>query len=144
MKQKQTDLPEIVSLMFVMGRFMRERMHKKNSKQVCNSLLEFETLRYIKDHGRVTMKELAKNFHVTPPAATLLVDNLVNEKLLTRVMDDNDRRAVRVALTKKGDTIFERSLEQKAVEFKKLFGVLTPEERTQFAMMLKKIINNNL
>jgi DNA-binding MarR family transcriptional regulator len=142
-KQKQTNLAEIVSLMFVMGRFMRDKMQKPDNNEYCNSLLDFETLRYIKDNERPYMKDVAKNFHVTPPAATLLIDNLVKEKLLVRLIDPQDRRSVRLGLTKKGSELFEKSMIQKAVQFKKIFGVLTPAERTQFALLLKKIINNN-
>ena len=90
------------------------------------------------------MKDVAKHFHVTPPAATLLIDNLVREKLLTRLIDDKDRRSVQVSLTKKGKALFEKSMTQKEVQFKKIFGVLTPAERTQFAAILKKIINPNV
>ena len=144
MKQKQTDLAEIVSLMFVMGRFMRDKMHNPSNSKYCSSLLEFETLRYVHDNDHAYMRDVAKNFRVTPPAATLLIDNLVKGKLLTRLVDENDRRSVRVALTKKGKAMFDRSIDQKAVQFKKIFGVLTPIERAQFAAILKKIINNTI
>ena len=144
MKKQQTGLAEIVSLVFVMGRFMRDTMHNSDSNQYCSSLLDFETLRYVKDNERAYMKDVAKHFHVTPPAATLLIDNLVKEKLLTRLVDDKDRRSVQVSLTKKGKALFEKSMTQKEVQFKKIFGVLTPAERTQFAAILKKIINPNV
>lgn len=143
-KQKQANLAEIVSLMFVMGRFMRDKMHQKANARYCSSLLEFETLRYIRDNEHPYMRDVAKNFHVTPPAATLLIDNLVKEKLLVRLVDSKDRRSVRVTLTKKGKDLFEKSMAQKAIQFKKIFGVLTPAERTEFASILKKIINNNI
>lgn len=143
MSNKQTNVSEIVSLMFVMGRFMRDKMQKTNDNKYCNSLLDFETLRYVKDKQHPYMRDVAKNFHVTPPAATLLIDNLVKEKLLVRLVDPKDRRSVRITLTKKGKDLFERSMTQKAVQFKKIFGTLTPAERTQFATILKKIIKNN-
>lgn len=142
-KQKQANLEEIVSLMFLMGRFMRDKMQKTANNVYCNSLLEFETLRYIKDNGHPYMKDVAKNFRVSPPAATLLIDNLVKGKLLVRVVDPKDRRSVRVTLTKKGKDLFEKGMAQKATRFKKMFSVLSPAERTEFASILKKIINNN-
>lgn len=143
-KQKQTNLAEIVSLMFVMGRSMHDKMQKTRKTAHYNSLLDFETLRYIRDHEHPYMKDVAKNFHVTPPAATLLIDNLAKQKLLVRLVDPKDRRSVRVTLTKKGKDLFEKSMTEKAVQFKKIFGVLTPAERTEFASILKKIINNNI
>jgi DNA-binding MarR family transcriptional regulator len=142
-KQKPANLSEIVSLMFVMGRFMRDKMQKTGNNDYCNSLLDFETIRYVKDNQHPYMRDVAKHFRVTPPAATLLIDNLVKEKLLARVVDQKDRRSVRITLTKKGKDVFEKSMTQKAGQFKKMFGILTPAERTQFAEILKKIINNN-
>lgn len=142
-KQKQANLSELVSLMFVMGRLMRDKMQNTGNNEYCNSLLGFETLRYVKDNHHAYMKDVAKNFHVTPPAATLLIDNLVKGKLLVRMVDPKDRRSVRIGLTKKGKDLFEKAMAQKAGQFKKIFGPLSPAERTQFAAILKKIIKNN-
>jgi DNA-binding MarR family transcriptional regulator len=143
MAQKQSNPSELVSLMFVMGRFMRDKMQKKIKSGICDSLLEFETMRYIKDKGSPHMREVATNFRVTPPAATLLIDSLVKEKLLMRVLDPKDRRSVRVELTKRGKDLFEKRMAQKTNEFKRIFSTLTPAERNQFAILLKKIIKNN-
>jgi DNA-binding MarR family transcriptional regulator len=138
----QTTMEELVSHMFIMGRLMRDKMHKKANNGQC-TLLEFETLKYVKDAGRPHMRDVAKNFHVTPPAATLLIDALVKARLLARVLDPKDRRAVRVAITPKGRQLLDRGITNKVREMKKIFGVLTPAERTHFVAALKKIIKNN-
>ena len=65
------DLSEIISLVFVTGQFMKEKMHKKLDRGKC-SLLEFEALRYVEEGGKPLMRDIAKKFHMTPPAATLL------------------------------------------------------------------------
>jgi len=128
--------------MFIMGRLMRDRMHKNLDSGQC-TLLEFETLKYIKDTDQPHMRDVAKNFHVTPPAATLLIDSLVKAKLLARVTDPKDRRSVRVAMTAKGRQLLERGITKKVNEMRKIFGILTPAERTHFVTALKKIIKNN-
>jgi len=135
-------MEELVSHMFIMGRLMRDRMHKNIQNGQC-TMLEFETLKYVKDAEKPHMHEVAKNFHVTPPAATLLIDSLVKAKLLVRVTDPKDRRSVRVAVTAKGKKVLERGITKKVNEMKKLFGILTPAERTHFVAALKKIIKNN-
>ena len=136
-------MEELVSHMFIMGRLMRDRMHRKVRNGQC-TLLEFETIKYVKDTGQPHMRDVAKTFHVTPPAATLMIDTLVKEKLLSRVLDPKDRRSVRVAITPKGKQLLERGVANKIREMKKLFGVLTPAERTHFVAAIKKIIKNNL
>ncbi len=143
MPKRQNNASDLASLMFAMGRFMRDKMQKKIKDGKCDSLLEFETLRYIKDKGSPHMRDVAEKFLVTPPAATLLVDSLVKQKLLMRVLDSKDRRSVRVELTRQGRELFEKRMAQKTNEFKKIFSTLTPAERNQFAILLKKIIKNN-
>ena len=143
MSNKQITMEELVSHMFIMGRLMRDSMHRKVRNGQC-TLLEFETIKYVKDTGQPHMRDVAKTFHVTPPAATLMIDTLVKEKLLSRVLDPKDRRSVRVAITPKGKQLLERGVANKIREMKKLFGVLTPAERTHFVAAIKKIIKNNL
>ena len=143
MAHKQATLEELVSHLFIMGRLMRDKMHKNVSPGQC-TLLEFETLKYVKDIGQPHMRDVAKTFHVTPPAATLLIDSLVKAKLLARVLDPGDRRSVRVTLTARGKQLLERGIAKKVSEMKKVFGVLTPTERTHFVAVIKKIIKNNL
>ncbi|HUC01862.1 MAG TPA: MarR family transcriptional regulator [Candidatus Paceibacterota bacterium] len=142
MAPKQATMEELVSHMFIMGRLMRDKMHRTANSGQC-TLLEFETLRYVKEAGKPHMREVAKTFHVTPPAATLMIDGLVKARLLARVLDPKDRRSVRVALTPKGKQLLERGVTNKVREMKKLFGTLTSAERTHFVAALKKIIKNN-
>jgi DNA-binding MarR family transcriptional regulator len=137
------NMEDLISHMFIMGRLMREKLHKNIDAGQC-SMMEFETMKYVKDVGQPHMRDVAKNFHVTPPAATLLIESLVKEKLISRVLDPKDRRSVRVSLTPKGRKILERGIAKKVGEMKKIFSVLTPAERTQFVAIIKKIIKNNL
>jgi DNA-binding MarR family transcriptional regulator len=144
MPRKQTTIEELVSLVFTMGRLMRDKMHKRTDNGQCNSLLEFEILRYVEEGGQPHMRDIARNFHVTPPAATLMIDGLVKAKLIKRILDANDRRSVRVSLTPHGKKTLGRGMTKKVNEIKKTFGVLTPAERLHFTVILKKIIKNNI
>jgi DNA-binding MarR family transcriptional regulator len=142
MPNKQSTIEELVSHIFIMGRVMRDKMHKHIGAGQC-TLMEFETLKYVKDVGKPHMREVAKTFHVTPPAATLVIDGLVKAKLLARVLDPKDRRSVRVAITPKGKQLLDQGIARKVDEMKKTFGILTPTERTQFIAIIRKIIKNN-
>ena len=135
-------MEELVSHIFIMGRLMRDRMQKHTGVGQC-TIMEFETLKYVKDAGKPHMRDVAKTFHVTPPAATLMIDGLVKANLLARVLDPNDRRSVRVAIMPKGKQLLERGITKKVNEMKKTFGILTPSERAQFIVIIRKIIKNN-
>jgi DNA-binding MarR family transcriptional regulator len=142
MAPKPATMEELISHMFIMGRLMRDKIHKNIASGQC-SLLEFETLKYVKEAGKPHMRDVAKNFHVTPPAATLMIDGLVKAKLLARVLDPKDRRTVRLDITPRGRQLLERGIAKKVNGLKKTFSILTPAERTQFIAIIKKIIKNN-
>ena len=62
--------------------------------------------------GRVTLSQLAEIERVKPPTVTRIVDALGQRNLVTRVVDDEDRRVAWVAATTEGralvDTIRRR------------------------------------
>ncbi|MGC9599222.1 MAG: MarR family transcriptional regulator [Minisyncoccia bacterium] len=127
----------ILSLLFCIGRRMRDERH-------AYSMLHFHTLRYVQKEGRPFMHDVARYLRVTPPAATLLIDGLVKDKLLARSFDKKDRRAVRVTLTARGKAFLAQGIRNKMVRLKKMFAVLTPKERAMFVAILQKITRENL
>ena len=138
----ESSISELLSLLFVVGQSMREGMRKKLAKGKASSFLQFETLRYIKEHERPLMRDVAGYFRITPPAATLLVDALVREKLLKRVLDAKDRRAVHLALTDAGHRYLARGVSEHIKRLKTIFAVLTADERAQLIAILRKILKN--
>ena len=129
---------QLVALMFVMGRHIKEEFHKLARQAGC-SFIGFQALRYIKETQNPSMRDLADYFMITPPAATLLVEGLVGDKLIARAADTRDRRAVRLFVTPKGNALLERSTRVMTRALAKLFRNLTPGERTQFIVLLKKV-----
>ena len=128
-KSKNT---ELTSLMFAIGRSMRKGKDK-------HSFLHFEALRFVKDSGKPLMREVARHFNITPPAATLLVEGLVRDKLLARVTDRKDRRAIRVILTSAGRATLAKGIKEKITRLNKIFAALTEEEKDQMIALFKKM-----
>ena len=112
---------------------------KKKGARRYGSLLYFETLRYVKDGNQPLMRDIAQHFFITPSAATLLVDSLIQKKMLARVSDEQDRRTVRVRITKNGGDLLSRGMREKRNKFKKMFMTLDASERTQLIAILKKV-----
>lgn len=129
---------KLISLMFVIGRRMRDEM-KQSHQQSNASWLHFETLRYVRDAKRPTMRDVAAHFLITPPAATLLVDGLVASKLLRRIVDKKDRRAVHITLTPRGKKIMEQGIRTRMEKMKELFSVLNTKEQGELIRILTKI-----
>jgi len=129
---------KLISLMFLIGRQMKEEM-KEHAGKNGYSWLHFETLRYINDEGKPLMRDVAAHFSITPPAATLLVDGLVQNKTLRRIVDPKDRRAIRVALTPKGKKILAGGIKQRLKKIKEVFSVLNGKEHAELVRILGKI-----
>jgi DNA-binding MarR family transcriptional regulator len=134
----KTDSSKLISLMFIIGRSLREQMRQAAKDQSC-SLLHFEALQYVDDEGKPLMRDVAEHFMITPPAATLLIDGLVASKLLTRSFDKKDRRAVRISITPKGKHMLARGVEERMQKIRQIFSVLNADERVELARILEKI-----
>lgn len=76
---------------------------------------QLSTLIAIRDHGEMSLKELAEATHVSPPSASTMVEKLVEMKAITREHSRVDRREVRVALSQRGLRAV-NSLEQTMLE----------------------------
>lgn len=134
-------MDEIISLFFAIGRQMREGAQASASGVSC-SLLHFHTLHYIKEHEKPLMHDVARHLLVTPPAATLLIEGLVKQKLIKRIVDKRDRRAVRLALTPQGKALLAHGIRAKTARFKKIFSVLSARERAGLVRVLKKVVSH--
>ena len=132
------NVSKLISLMFVIGRKMREEMKQSMQQSGC-SWLHFEVLRFVDEHKRTLMRDVAANFSITPPAATLLVDGLVAGRLLRRIVDPKDRRAVRIAITPKGKQVLARGIEERIKKIKSIFSVLNAKEHVELFRILDKI-----
>jgi DNA-binding MarR family transcriptional regulator len=61
-------------------------------------------------HGRRTITALAERERVTAPSMTSLINGLEEQGLVTRTVDDHDRRRVQVDVTDAGIDIVERTM----------------------------------
>ena len=83
-----------------------------------------DTLLYIVKKGNPSMKEIADHLQITPPSATAIIETMQKKKLVTRVINEKDRRTIRVTLTSKAWNLFKSLREHKYKIFTKLFSKL--------------------
>ena len=67
------------------------------------SALQFNALLTIREFGSLTMGDLGKHLFVACSTATDLADRMERARLVERVRDNKDRRAVRLQLLARGD-----------------------------------------
>ncbi|PWF92448.1 MarR family transcriptional regulator [Shewanella algae] len=70
------------------------------------SLAQIHTVEILGAHGPMKMKELAEKLGITTGTLTVQVERLVKAGLAERLPLENDRRAIQVSLTEKGEQMF--------------------------------------
>jgi DNA-binding MarR family transcriptional regulator len=105
--------------------------------------LTFVRLRLIErlaDEGPAMMRTLADELRLTPRHMTALVDALEDEKLVARRPHPTDRRATIVELTASGCEAADAVLGPSIDAMAELFDDLSPDERTQLAALVAKLL----
>jgi MarR family 2-MHQ and catechol resistance regulon transcriptional repressor len=96
----------------------------------------FELLGHL---GPLTIGDIGKKMLVTGGCVTVILDNLEKENLSERTRSTEDRRVIKVQLTKKGEQLFRDIFEKHAERVTELASVLTEEEQIQLSQLLKKL-----
>jgi DNA-binding MarR family transcriptional regulator len=86
---------------------------------------------------RLTPTQLYNSLLVSSGAITNRIDRLVDEGLVTRSADANDRRSMPVRLTETGTDKLDTALEQHLENEEQLIAALEPEEREILARLLR-------
>ena len=90
-------------------------------------------------HDGVNVKDIAQRLNVTSGAITQIIDELVKKDFVNRTEDLNDRRVIRISLSKKTRTIF-HELKNKFLEhLEPLFDKLTDEEVQSLSNLIAKV-----
>lgn len=92
-----------------------------------------------KDHPGIMLKQLAAKINLTAGAASIIVDSLVKMKLLDRMPDENDRRAVKIRLSRQGAELFERHFNYFSNTMDEIISRIPEEELATFEKVLSRV-----
>lgn len=105
------------------------------------TLTQVKLLHHLEDQPReLTLKEAAELVHVSLPAASRMVDDLVRRGFAQRREDDEDRRMKRVCLTDGGRTVIRRLNAARLSGLEQFAQTLNPSERRSLAQALSKLL----
>jgi DNA-binding MarR family transcriptional regulator len=85
------------------------------------------------------VSEISRVLQVTSPTVTQILKSLEAQRLIERHLDPNDRRAVGIALTKKGEEVTEQAIEAFTSSIQGLAEYLGEEDSNQLAELLSKV-----
>jgi DNA-binding MarR family transcriptional regulator len=113
------------------------RLHRRLRQQSAGGLTQSQgsALASVDQLGSPTLGELATRESVQPPSMTRIVAALEELALVTRIVDQADRRVARVTLTNEGRDVLARSRSLKNAFLAEQLHRLSPEERTELARL---------
>jgi len=101
-----------------------------------------KVLDYLRNHDGAVQKEIAAACHIEPATLTSVLLGMENKELITRQMQNGNRRSLYVYLTGKGRELAERAtLEFDKIEEKALYG-FTDAEKEALNDFLTRIHEN--
>jgi len=102
------------------------------------TLTQYRTLVVLASRGTQNLVGLAEAVGVTPATATRMCDRLVKKKLIVRASEPDDRRQVRLALTKKGLGLVRAVTDRRRREIKTILSTITLKEQTALVQALSR------
>lgn len=129
-------IDRITQLIFATNRLLHEQREQKSEKPC--SYLHLVTLVYVRKKNPF-MKEIAGLLGITPPSATSLINTLAKAQFVKRQADGEDRRTVRIVITKKGDTYLETHKQKAAETLRQNLKRLTFGEQKSLVRILEKL-----
>ena len=107
------------------------------------SLSQIKLLHHLEDQPReLSLKEAAEVVHVSMPAASRMVDDLVRRGFAQRREDEDDRRMKRVCLTDGGRTAIRRLNAARLNGLDQFSNTLTTTERESLAQALRQLLEH--
>lgn len=101
------------------------------------SMPQFGILMQVHHRGNCAIGDIGEHFDITSAAASQLVDKLVQNGLIQRQEDPNDRRAKLLNLTEKGREFIQLGIQERHRWVDDLAEKLTADERVKVTKALK-------
>ncbi len=129
---------ELADLLFNLVRSIKASM-SYDSNTAHLSVGQLQTLIYLRDNPGVSIRTIAGYFNNAMPTASVLLDKLIKEKLVKRETDKNDRRIIRVCLSKKGERLVEKAAFERTKKIGHFLSLLTAQEKKQLFQIIKSL-----
>lgn len=117
-------------------------LHRKTAENIRSFGLtepQFAVIEALGHLGPMKIGILCNKMLVSGGNMTLVLDNLEKNDLIRRNHSKEDRRAILVELTKKGNELFSKIFPEHAEFVTGLMNVLSKKEQEQIGLLLKKL-----
>ena len=121
---------------------MRRSMHNLMlfAKEHNLSMSQMGALMNVHRHRMCNVSEIGDELGVTSAAASQMLERLVQQELIERTEDPNDRRAKQIVLTDEGYQIIHESFRARHGRLNELAASFTPDEQTLILTALRLLL----
>ena len=96
-------------------------------------------MRVVREHKNCKMSDISAALGVTLANVTTMVDRLLRDGFVERSEDPEDRRIVRIGLTKEGKKLYDDVREAKRRHLTDIFGRITSKDRETLLSIMAQI-----
>lgn len=100
---------------------------------------QLRVLFHLRDEGPVSVGALADRLGVSLASASETIDRIERHQFVVRHHRENDRRIVDCRLSERGEWLVEEIAGVRLAGMRRVLGVLTPEELTEFDRLIRLI-----
>lgn len=127
-KDKEIFIDKIIdNLFYISPSFTKSLMHSFRTKTNLNPV-SFYILRLLSRHEMLSMSEIGCKLQMPKPHVTAQVDKLINENMVERLFDPNDRRIINIKLTEKGKEDIKMISREVSQEMRQRIQTLDPQK----------------
>jgi DNA-binding MarR family transcriptional regulator len=135
--RRAADLQDVVQ--DILKQFQCVNAAAANGPHVGLNMQELRVIEFLGNEGPRMMRELAEHISVAVNTLTTIVDSLEAKEFVSRQRSEEDRRVIRVELTRPGREIHQSLVEANLRLFRSMLSALTEDEQEIFMVLFRKI-----
>ncbi len=110
------------------------------SRQQGLSMAQLAALSMVHRKGTSSVSDIGEELEITNPAASQLLERLVQQGLVARSEDPNDRRLKQLALTGHGESVLRQGMQARQKWLTALAERMPPEEQEQVIAAMELLV----
>jgi MarR family transcriptional regulator, organic hydroperoxide resistance regulator len=140
--EKEALLKEIIDNQRLINRYL-QRYNPDVWMGLNLTIAQVKSLFYILSEGTINFRQLSAAMKVTPSNVTGIIDRLVEQDLVTRTENPEDRRMLMLRLTEKGENLINNLREHRLNEMSSIVSKMSKEDleivRKGFSVLAKAV-----
>lgn len=140
-RAERESAPAAPRLCLEISRLLRARVQNEISGVMAQSTARI-VMSHLAANGSMAQLDVVRITRLKPPTVSVLLRRMEEEGYITRVTDENDRRAVRVTLTEKGLAFDRDHLARLSTNDHQAVAGFSPEEQATLEALLIRMRDN--